>query len=144
MATNDKIIQVQNLKKHYNKGTIKALDGVTVDINRGDVMVVIGPSGSGKSTFLRCLNLLEKPDSGEVWLDGTEIPLTPKEFSLLRCLMLHRGLVLSREQLLVKCWGYDYEGEARAVDTHIRRLRDKGFSFAPLTPDVKPFLLGGK
>ena len=65
------------------------------------------------------------PDAQRVWLDGVEIPLTPKEFSLLRCLMLHRGLVLSREQLLVKCWGYDYEGEARAVDTHIRRLRDK-------------------
>ena len=65
------------------------------------------------------------PDAQRVWLDSVEVTLTPKEFSLLRCLMLHRGLVLSREQLLVKCWGYDYEGEARAVDTHIRRLRDK-------------------
>ena len=55
------LISVNNLKKHYNKGAIKALDGVTVDINKGDVMVVIGPSGSGKSTFLRCLNLLEGP-----------------------------------------------------------------------------------
>ena len=63
--------------------------------------------------------------SQRVWADGTELTLTPKEFSLLRCLMLHRGIVLSREQLLVKCWGYDYEGESRAVDTHIRRLRDK-------------------
>ena len=61
----------------------------------------------------------------KVWAGGAEIPLTPKEFSLLRCLMLNRGIVLSREQLLVKCWGYDYEGESRAVDTHIRRLRDK-------------------
>ena len=61
----------------------------------------------------------------KVWAGGAEIPLTPKEFSLLRCLMVNRGLVLSREQLLVKCWGYDYEGESRAVDTHIRRLRDK-------------------
>ena len=55
MAVNDKIIQVTNLKKHYNKGAIHALDGVTVDIHKGDVMVVIGPSGSGKSTFLRSL-----------------------------------------------------------------------------------------
>ena len=52
MATGDKLIQVKDLKKYYNKGAIKALDGVTVDIDRGDVMVVIGPSGSGKSTFL--------------------------------------------------------------------------------------------
>lgn len=51
MATNDSLIQVTDLRKHYHMGAIKALDGVTVDINRGDVMVVIGPSGSGKSTF---------------------------------------------------------------------------------------------
>ena len=59
MATFDKLIEVKDLKKYYNKGAIKALDGVTVDINKGDVMVVIGPSGSGKSTFLRSLNLME-------------------------------------------------------------------------------------
>jgi len=64
---------VKNLKKHYNKGTIKALDGVSVDINRGDVMVVIGPSGSGKSTLLRSLNLLEEPTDGEIIFDGVDI-----------------------------------------------------------------------
>lgn len=54
-----------------------------------------------------------------------EVVLTPKEYALLRCLMQNKNMVLSREQLLVKCWGYDYEGEARAVDTHINRLREK-------------------
>ena len=54
-----------------------------------------------------------------------EIVLTPKEYALLRCLMQNKNLVMSREQLLVKCWGYDYDGEARAVDTHIKRLREK-------------------
>ena len=73
MATNDKLIQVVDLKKHYNKGAIKALDGITVDINRGDVMVVVGPSGSGKSTFLRSLNLLEEPTGGEIIFDGVDI-----------------------------------------------------------------------
>ena len=63
--------------------------------------------------------------SKKVFVEGTEIGVTPKEYSLLLCLMRNRNTVLSREQLLVKCWGYDYEGEARAVDTHIRRLRDK-------------------
>lgn len=63
--------------------------------------------------------------SQKVFVEGTEIGVTPKEYSLLLCLMRNRNTVLSREQLLVKCWGYDYEGEARAVDTHIRRLRDK-------------------
>ena len=56
---------------------------------------------------------------------GREIALTPKEYSLLLCLMRNRNIVMSREQLLVKCWGYDYEGESRAVDTHIKRLREK-------------------
>ena len=56
---------------------------------------------------------------------GREISLTPKEYTLLRCLMQNKNMVMSREQLLVKCWGYDYEGEARAVDTHIGRLDRK-------------------
>ena len=73
MVTRDSLIQVTDLKKYYNKGAIKALDGVTVDINRGDVMVVIGPSGSGKSTFLRSLNLLEEPTSGSIVFDGVDI-----------------------------------------------------------------------
>lgn len=63
--------------------------------------------------------------SQKVRVEGRTIALTPKEYALLVCLMKNRGMVLSREQLLVKCWGYDYEGEARAVDTHIKRLREK-------------------
>ena len=73
MATNDKLIQVKNLKKSYNNGTLHALDDVTVDVNKGDVMVVIGPSGSGKSTLLRSLNLLETPDSGEIIFHNIDI-----------------------------------------------------------------------
>lgn len=59
------------------------------------------------------------------FLGGQELSLTPKEFALLECLLRHKGSVLSREQLIAQCWGWDYEGDARAVDTHIRRLRDK-------------------
>ena len=73
MATRDSLIQVTDLKKHYKMGTIKALDGVTATINRGDVMVVIGPSGSGKSTFLRSLNLLEEPTGGSIVFEGVDI-----------------------------------------------------------------------
>ena len=73
MATVDNLIQVTDLKKHYNRGAIKALDGITVDINKGDVMVVIGPSGSGKSTFLRSLNLMEEPTGGAIVFDGVDI-----------------------------------------------------------------------
>ena len=72
-ASVNSLIQVTDLKKHYNKGAIRALDGVSVDINRGDVMVVIGPSGSGKSTFLRSLNLMEEPTGGSILFDGVDI-----------------------------------------------------------------------
>ena len=73
METSDKLIQVKNIKKYYNQGAIKALDGVTVDVNRGDVMVIIGRSGSGKSTLLRSLNLLEEPTDGSIIFEGVDI-----------------------------------------------------------------------
>lgn len=60
-----------------------------------------------------------------VFVDGQEVMLTPKEYALLETLMRSRNTVLSRERLLELCWGYDYDGDARAVDTHIRRLREK-------------------
>ena len=71
--TSANLIQVKNLKKHFNKGEIKALDDVNVNINKGDVMVVIGPSGSGKSTLLRSLNLLETPTDGQVIFHNIDI-----------------------------------------------------------------------
>lgn len=58
-----------------------------------------------------------------VFAGRREVSLTPKEFALMSCLMRNRNMVMSREQLLVKCWGYDYEGESRAVDTQISTLR---------------------
>lgn len=74
METNNNVlIKVTDLKKHFNKGEIKALDGVSLDICKGDVIVIIGPSGSGKSTFLRCLNLLEVPTGGHILFEGTDI-----------------------------------------------------------------------
>ena len=90
METNDKLIQVKDLKKHYNKGAIKAQDGVTVDINKGDVMVVIGPSGSGKSTFLRSLNLLEQPTSGSIIFEGVDITKKKDENGKKLDIDLHR------------------------------------------------------
>ena len=65
------LIQVKNLQKSFGANTV--LDGVTVDIYKGDVVCVIGASGSGKSTFLRCLNLLEEPTGGQILFEGTDI-----------------------------------------------------------------------
>lgn len=69
----DNLIEVKNLRKYYKGGQIKALDGVSTEISKGEVVVVIGPSGSGKSTFLRSLNLLECPTSGTITFEGVDI-----------------------------------------------------------------------
>lgn len=80
----DVIISVKDLKKYYNGEAIKALDGITTDIKKGEVVVVIGPSGSGKSTFLRSLNLLERPTSGTITFNGTDITSKETDINKLR------------------------------------------------------------
>ena len=70
------IIHAKGVQKHFSSrvsGKIKALDGVSTEIRKGDVVVIIGPSGSGKSTFLRCMNLLEVPTAGQILFNGTDI-----------------------------------------------------------------------
>ena len=69
------MISVKNLEKtfHTEDGDIHVLKGINQEIEKGEKIVIVGPSGSGKSTFLRCLNLLETPTSGEVWFEGTQI-----------------------------------------------------------------------
>ena len=66
------MIEVINLKKSF--GNMEVLKGIDITINKGDIVAVLGPSGSGKSTFLRCLNLLETPTSGEVLYHGKTLP----------------------------------------------------------------------
>ncbi len=80
----DNIIEVKGLQKHYNGGKIKALNGITTSIKKGEVVVVIGPSGSGKSTFLRCLNLLEEPTGGQVIFEGVDITDTKVDINVHR------------------------------------------------------------
>jgi len=67
----DKIIEVHDLVKHF--GDVEAVNGVSLDVHRGEVVVIIGPSGSGKSTLLRCINHLETPTSGHILIDGVDI-----------------------------------------------------------------------
>ena len=73
MNDNSSLIVVDDVKKYYNDGEIKALDGVSTDIRKGEVVVIIGPSGSGKSTLLRTLNLLEHPTDGKIIFDGVNL-----------------------------------------------------------------------
>ena len=67
------LIRTENLCKFYDGGKIKALNGISTEIDKGEVVVIIGPSGSGKSTFLRSLNLLEIPTSGHIYFEGCDI-----------------------------------------------------------------------
>ena len=82
MSKQDAIIVVKDLYKHF--GDIKAVDGVSLTIERGKVVVVIGPSGSGKSTLLRCINHLEIPSSGEIWIEGEEVTHNAKTINEIR------------------------------------------------------------
>ncbi len=91
-------------------------------------------AGHSKPT-LTFSNLRVDPDARQVWKDEELLDLTPTEFDLLFALALHRGRVLSREQLIEQVWGYDYYGDDRVVDVHIGRLRKK-IETDPANPTV--------
>ena len=74
------MIKVEGLKKHF--GELEVLKGISTTIKDGEVVAIIGPSGSGKSTFLRCINLLEKPTSGHIYIDGKDI--TDKKTNIMK------------------------------------------------------------
>jgi len=120
------IIRAEEVQKYFKGGAIKALDGVSADIQRGEVVVVIGPSGSGKSTFLRCLNLLEKPTGGRIFFNGVDI-VDPKSdinlhrrkmgmvfqhFNLFPHMTILKNMTLGPVQLLKKT---PEEAEAKAM-----------------------------
>lgn len=78
----DEIIRTENLKKNFGK--LEVLKGIELSVMKGEVISIIGPSGGGKSTFLRCLNLLEIPDEGNIYFEGTDIMTKQKEISKYR------------------------------------------------------------
>ena len=87
----NRIIRVEHLKKHYKGGKIKALDDISLEVEEGEVVVIIGPSGSGKSTLLRSLNLLEIPTDGNI--------LVFQHFNLFPNMTILRNMTIAPEKL---------------------------------------------
>ena len=85
----DVIVRIQGLNKtfHGRAGTVVALNGIDLDIYRGEIFGIIGLSGAGKSTLVRCINFLEKPTEGTVTVDGNPVNLRPKEAKILELLL---------------------------------------------------------
>ena len=140
-AKNDILISVRDLKKYYKGDKIKALDGISNDIRRGEVVCIIGPSGSGKSTFLRSLNLLEVPTGGTINFAGqiltdkkTDINLCRQKmgmvfqhFNLFPHMTVMRNMTLAPMKLLGKT---QEEAEARAMQLLTRvGLADRAQSY---------------
>jgi polar amino acid transport system ATP-binding protein len=71
VGTNEPVVRIRGLRKNF--GSLEVLKGVDMDVARGEVVVILGPSGSGKSTLLRCVNRLEEPTAGEVWLEDVKV-----------------------------------------------------------------------
>lgn len=86
MQDNNVMIHVENLKKSFGKSNV--LNGIDIDIKKGEVVVILGPSGCGKSTFLRCINRLEEPTDGKIFLDGEEITSKKVDINLQRQKMM--------------------------------------------------------
>ena len=82
MTVDDVLLQAQGLHKHY--GALHVLRGIDLTVRRGEVVVVIGPSGSGKSSLLRCLNRLEDPSAGHIYIDGIDIVARSANLPLVR------------------------------------------------------------
>lgn len=135
------LISVNDVKKYYLGGEVKALDGINLEINQGEVVVIIGPSGSGKSTMLRSLNLLEIPTAGHIIFDGEDLT-NPKlninkhrqkmgmvfqHFNLFPNMTILRNMTIAPMKLLKKS---QEEAEAKALELlETVGLRDRADSY---------------
>lgn len=102
MAEKETMIRLEGIKKRFRTkaGELEVLHGVNVEIKKGEVYGIIGLSGAGKSTLVRCINLLERPSAGKVWLDGVELTSLPEKE--LRAQRRHMGMIFQQFHLLMQ------------------------------------------
>ena len=139
ITDNSVLIKVKNLQKSF--GDLVVLDGIDLDICKGDVLVIVGPSGSGKSTFLRCLNRLEESTGGNIYFDGEDITdpkvninkhrqkmgMVFQQFNLFPHLTIMRNLTIGPMKLLGKS---KEEAEKKAQELLNRvGLGDRAYSY---------------
>ena len=123
--TGEVMIEVKNLEKYYNGGKIKALDGISTTIHKGEVVVVIGPSGSGKSTFLRCLNLLEEPTGGQVIFEGVDITDEKVDINVLQHFNLFPHMTILKNMTIAPM-KLQKKSEQEATELAMRLLKRVG------------------
>ena len=107
-----------------NETAFPAVRDISFSVERGAFVAILGHNGSGKSTLAKLLNMILVPDSGTITVDGERVNLTPKEYDLLFYLIQNKNIALSRDKLLSDIWGYDFFGDDRTIDTHIKNLRN--------------------
>ncbi|MBE0342843.1 ATP-binding cassette domain-containing protein, partial [Paenibacillus sp. 28ISP30-2] len=120
------MIELKQLTKHYGKGSrrVSALSGLNLSIERGEIFGVIGHSGAGKSTLIRCINLLERPTSGEVWVDGVNLATVSQ--SQLQKQRRKIGMIFQHFNLLSSATVYDNIAfPLRLVNTPKEKLDQK-------------------
>lgn len=102
MCEKETMIRLEGIKKRFRTkaGELEVLHGVSADIKKGEVFGIIGLSGAGKSTLVRCINLLERPTAGKVWLDGVELTSLPEKE--LREQRRHMGMIFQQFHLLMQ------------------------------------------
>ena len=133
------MIKIENLHKRFGK--LEVLNGIDINVEKGEIIAIIGPSGSGKSTFLRCINRLEEPSEGKIFIDGENILSKETNINKIRekvgmvfqhfNLFLHKNVIKNITLAPIKIKNYSVELAEKKADKLLSKvgLLDKKYAF---------------
>ena len=124
------MIEVKNISKKFNNNVV--LNGIDLNINKGDVVAIIGPSGTGKSTFLRCLNRLEKPESGSISIGDLSVDLARSDKKSLVELRKKTSMVFQRFNLFSKKTALENVMEGLIIVKKMDKKKEEEIEIRPL------------